>query len=125
MTTTGLLTEPIGRPVAVAVAVAVISPSYLLSVGFRRWKHGSARRSTTLRAVGQERPPIAVRFARPSVMGIVNVTPDSFSDGGVAYEPGAAVARARRLIGEGAAIVDVGGESTRPGAAPVSLAEEL
>jgi dihydropteroate synthase len=58
-------------------------------------------------------------------MGIVNVTPDSFSDGGVAFEPAAAVARARRLLEEGAAIVDVGGESTRPGADAVPLDEEL
>jgi dihydropteroate synthase len=71
------------------------------------------------------RPPIEERFPRPSVMGVVNVTPDSFSDGGVNLDPGAAVASARRMVGEGAAIVDVGGESTRPGAAPVSLDDEL
>jgi dihydropteroate synthase len=58
-------------------------------------------------------------------MGVVNVTPDSFSDGGVNYEPGTAIASARRLVGEGAAIVDVGGESTRPGSAGVTLDEEL
>jgi len=62
---------------------------------------------------------------RPSVMGILNVTPDSFSDGGRYLEPAAALARARTLIAEGAAIVDVGGESTRPGAAGISLGEEL
>jgi dihydropteroate synthase len=65
------------------------------------------------------------RFPRPSVMGIVNVTPDSFSDGGVHLDPDAAAAAARRMIQEGAAIVDVGGESTRPGHEPVSLEEEL
>jgi dihydropteroate synthase len=65
------------------------------------------------------------RFPRPSVMGIVNVTPDSFSDGGVHLDPDAAAAAARRMIDEGAAIVDVGGESTRPGHEPVSLEEEL
>ena len=58
-------------------------------------------------------------------MGVVNVTPDSFSDGGVNYDPADAVASARRMVEEGAAIVDVGGESTRPGAEPVSLDEEL
>lgn len=58
-------------------------------------------------------------------MGIVNVTPDSFSDPGANYEPAAAIASARRLLAEGAAIVDVGGESTRPGADDVSLDEEL
>jgi dihydropteroate synthase len=58
-------------------------------------------------------------------MGVVNVTPDSFSDGGRFATPDAAVEHGRRLAAEGAAIVDVGGESTRPGAAPVSVAEEL
>src|SRR4051794_33007633 len=58
-------------------------------------------------------------------MGIVNVTPDSFSDGGVNLDPEAAAAAARRQLAEGAAIVDVGGESTRPGAAAVTLDEEL
>ena len=65
------------------------------------------------------------RFPRPSVMGVVNVTPDSFSDGGVNFDPGDAAASARRLLAEGAAIVDVGGESTRPGADRVSTEEEL
>ena len=65
------------------------------------------------------------RFARPSVMGIVNVTPDSFSDGGVNFRPEDAVDSARRMVDEGAAIVDVGGESTRPGSEGVSLDEEL
>jgi dihydropteroate synthase len=69
--------------------------------------------------------PIERRFPRPSVMGIVNVTPDSFSDGGVNFRAEAAIATARRLRDEGAAIVDVGGESTRPGAEGVSLDEEL
>jgi dihydropteroate synthase len=58
-------------------------------------------------------------------MGVVNVTPDSFSDGGVHLEPSAAIAAAKRMVGEGAAIVDVGGESTRPGSTGVSAAEEL
>jgi dihydropteroate synthase len=69
--------------------------------------------------------PLEERFPRPSVMGIVNVTPDSFSDGGVNYRAEDAVAAARRMAAEGAAIVDVGGESTRPGAQPVTLDEEL
>jgi dihydropteroate synthase len=58
-------------------------------------------------------------------MGVVNVTPDSFSDGGAFVQPHAAIACGWRLVDEGAAIVDVGGESTRPGAAPVSANEEL
>jgi dihydropteroate synthase len=59
------------------------------------------------------------------IMGILNVTPDSFSDGGQFFGLDAAVSHARELIGEGADIIDVGGESTRPGADPVSLEEEL
>jgi len=69
--------------------------------------------------------PIEERFPRPSVMGVLNVTPDSFSDGGVNLDPGAAAASARRMVEEGAAIVDVGGESTRPGSDSVSLDDEL
>jgi dihydropteroate synthase len=69
--------------------------------------------------------PIEQRFPRPSVMGVVNVTPDSFSDGGVNLEPDEAVATARRMVEEGAAIVDIGGESTRPGASAVDVDEEL
>ena len=69
--------------------------------------------------------PIEARFPRPSVMGVVNVTPDSFSDGGVNFAPDVAVATARRMVAGGAAIVDIGGESTRPGSEGVSLHEEL
>jgi dihydropteroate synthase len=62
---------------------------------------------------------------RTLVMGVVNVTPDSFSDGGEWYEPDAAVAHGRELLGEGADILDVGGESTRPGAGRVPVEAEL
>ncbi|HEY2710322.1 MAG TPA: dihydropteroate synthase [Caulobacteraceae bacterium] len=58
-------------------------------------------------------------------MGIVNVTPDSFSDGGRFFDPAAAIAHARRLIAEGADVLDIGGESTRPRAEPVSEADEV
>ena len=58
------------------------------------------------------------------VVGVLNVTPDSFSDGGLFDAPEAALAQARRMIGEGARIIDVGGESTRPGAAAISASEE-
>ena len=58
-------------------------------------------------------------------MGVVNITPDSFSDGGKFFEPQVAVAHARRLLEEGADILDIGGESSRPGAQPVSEADEL
>ena len=71
------------------------------------------------------RPPIEQRFPRPSVMGVVNVTPDSFSDGGVNLDPEEAPKAARRMLAEGAAIVDVGGESTRPGSEGVGAEEEL
>jgi len=64
-------------------------------------------------------------FPRPAVMGVVNVTPDSFSDGGLFLEPALAVDQARRLLDEGAALVDVGGESTRPGSFGASADEEL
>lgn len=69
---------------------------------------------------------VRFEFPRPAlVMGIVNVTPDSFSDGGRFLDAAAAVAHGRALLAEGADILDVGGESTRPGAAPVAEAEEL
>ena len=58
-------------------------------------------------------------------MGVLNVTPDSFSDGGVFFTPEKAVERALQMVDEGAAVIDVGGESTRPGAEPVSVDEEL
>lgn len=64
-------------------------------------------------------------LSRPVVMGIVNVTPDSFSDGGRFLPIEAAVAQGLRLLEEGAAIIDIGGESTRPGATPVPVEEEL
>lgn len=67
----------------------------------------------------------SLAFDRPRVMGVVNVTPDSFSDGGRYVDPDRAVAHARALIAEGADIVDIGGESTRPGAEPVQEEEEL
>ena len=66
-----------------------------------------------------------IDLREPVVMGVLNVTPDSFSDGGRHLSPDAAVAHGLRMAAEGAAILDVGGESTRPGAAPVSAGEEL
>src|SRR5499425_1732005 len=64
-------------------------------------------------------------LSHPVVMGVLNVTPDSFSDAGRFVSPDAAVEQGLRLAAEGAAILDVGGESTRPGAAGVSAEEEL
>ena len=63
--------------------------------------------------------------ARTLVMGILNVTPDSFSDGGQHFAPAHAVEHAERMLAEGADIIDIGGESTRPGSEPVSVEEEL
>lgn len=77
-------------------------------------------------------PPMQMNFAgkildlsRCHVMGILNVTPDSFSDGGRFNRPDVALQRARQMVADGASFIDVGGESTRPGAAPVSAQEEL
>ncbi|MBZ2169015.1 MULTISPECIES: dihydropteroate synthase [Marinobacter] len=64
-------------------------------------------------------------MSRCHVMGVLNVTPDSFSDGGRFNRPDAALVRARQMVSEGAGFIDVGGESTRPGAAPVSVQEEM
>ena len=69
-------------------------------------------------------------LATPVVMGILNITPDSFSDGGAIYsgskpDVGLALSRAAAMVKEGARIIDIGGESTRPGASPVSVQEEL
>jgi dihydropteroate synthase len=73
--------------------------------------------------------PVIAKAAQSSpaarVMGVVNVTPDSFSDGGRFFDADAALAHARRLLAEGADMLDVGGESTRPGAAPVSVEDEI
>ncbi|HEY8860366.1 MAG TPA: dihydropteroate synthase [Gaiellales bacterium] len=69
--------------------------------------------------------PLRERFPAPAVMGVVNVTPDSFSDGGPFLDPDAAVAHGLRLVAEGADVIDVGGESTRPGSDPVPLEVEL
>ena len=69
--------------------------------------------------------PFEERWPRPSVMGVLNVTPDSFSDGGLFVDPTQAIAHGKRAIDEGAVLVDVGGESTRPSAEPVSSEDEI
>src|SRR3954470_4094166 len=63
--------------------------------------------------------------SRPLVMGILNLTPDSFSDGGQFLTAGQAIAHAKQMVAQGCDVVDVGGESTRPGAGPLSAADEL
>lgn len=100
---------------------------------------GAARRSYNARpmsAVPSIDPPVriprlwrcgphAIDVSTPRLMGIVNVTPDSFSDHGAHFDPQRAIDHARRLADEGADILDIGGESTRPGAPAVALDEEL
>jgi dihydropteroate synthase len=66
-----------------------------------------------------------LNLSRPCLMGVLNVTPDSFSDGGRYMSPEAAIARAEELVEEGADMLDIGGESTRPGASPIPLEEEI
>jgi len=79
-----------------------------------------------LARVSMPRPAFAgLSLDRPRLMGILNATPDSFSDGGAHLAPEAAIAHGRTLISAGADIVDIGGESTRPGAVPVGIEEEL
>ncbi len=79
-----------------------------------------------LELIGRDRPNLpGTEPGEPAIMGIVNVTPDSFSDGGQAFETDVAIAQGLELAAAGAAILDVGGESTRPGSDPVALDEEI
>jgi dihydropteroate synthase len=92
----------------------------------RDWGRRTMPAAQQLEALRAPRPPWArLSLDRPRIMGIVNVTPDSFSDGGRFGTVDTAVAHALRLLEEGADILDIGGESTRPGADPVPLDEEL
>jgi dihydropteroate synthase len=81
--------------------------------------------SESLNTITKSRAPIAgLKLNNPRIMGVVNVTPDSFSDGGLYAGAEAAIAHGQRLAGEGADILDIGGESTRPGSDPVGVEEE-
>jgi dihydropteroate synthase len=95
----------------------------------RRWAAGSgvsARHEIQIQALSAPRQPWAgLQFNRPRIMGILNVTPDSFSDAGDHFDPAAAIASGRAMLAAGADILDIGGESTRPGAQPVDPAEEI
>ena len=92
----------------------------------RDWGRRTMTASDLFEALRAPRARLAgLALDRPRIMGIVNVTPDSFSDGGRHADTRAAVAHALRLVNEGADILDIGGESTRPGAAPVSCDEEM
>ncbi len=91
-----------------------------------RRRRGDSRLDELLAAASAPRRAVAgIAFDRPRLMGVLNVTPDSFSDGGAYLGVEAAVAHGRALIAAGADIVDIGGESTRPGAAPVQAATEI
>jgi dihydropteroate synthase len=147
----GLYLEPIGLlygPVArEAVTLGSALPLAGGSIAFgavRLWegepgniKHAVVRTNTIQaiddprvkelldRIVSPRAPIAAISMDSPRVMGIVNVTPDSFSDGGDHYDSRAAVRHAASLVSEGADLIDIGGESTRPGSEPVSVEEEL
>jgi len=98
---------------------------------FRAWAAQQAvpvgqRVAAMLGRICAPRPAIdGLTFDRPLVMGVINVTPDSFYDGGFHFDPEAAIAQGYRLAEEGADILDIGGESTRPGSDPTDVAEEL
>ncbi len=129
----GLIAEPLALLEGAAAGAAV-------AAGRAAWLAGGPLAFTLLRVDNTilslaDAPPELVRvlsapvpdwagLPHGSVMGILNVTPDSFSDGGLHPDPGHAINAALAMIDAGAAIIDVGGESTRPGAAPVSPAEE-
>lgn len=94
-----------------------------------RLAEGSGERAQVCRSVlsrltSPRAPLVGLALDRPRIMGVVNVTPDSFSDGGRFFDHGAAIAHALQLEAEGADILDIGGESTRPGAEPVDVEEE-
>ncbi|MGQ0673906.1 MAG: dihydropteroate synthase [Hyphomicrobium sp.] len=92
----------------------------------RDWGRSTLAASDLLEAIRSPRPRLAgLAMGRPVIMGIVNVTPDSFSDGGRYASADAAVEQALRMVEEGADILDIGGESTRPGSDAVALEEEL
>jgi dihydropteroate synthase len=107
-------------------AFAVNDLATLRSCRLRADADLSAAIEERLRIVTASRPPFAgLTLDRPRLMGVVNVTPDSFSDGGRHASRDAAIAHSRALMAAGADVLDIGGESTRPGAAPVSIEEEL
>jgi dihydropteroate synthase len=104
-------------------AGGIISRRLVSAANLARTQEPGVRQ--TLDLLRQPRPAIAgISLDRPRIMGIVNVTPDSFSDGGHYLAPEAAVAHAMRLEEEGADFLDIGGESTRPGAEPITIDDE-
>jgi len=109
-----------------AVAAAVAPLARLRAWAERAGPEAAAAAAGRLAALAAPRPPWGgLALDRPLVMGVVNVTPDSFSDGGAFLDPERAAAHGRALLAAGADLLDVGGESTRPGAAPVPPEEEI
>ncbi len=105
---------------------AVVGAEELAAAAERLGERGDRRLRHRLALVTGARTPVAgLSLDRPRVMGIVNVTPDSFSDGGDHVDPAAAIAHGFELAAAGADLLDIGGESTRPGAPTVGVAEEL
>ncbi|MBK1840882.1 dihydropteroate synthase [Azospirillum sp. YIM B02556] len=99
--------------------------SEILAWGWERARPVAEALDRQLGALTRARAPFAgLSLDRPLIMGIVNVTPDSFSDGGDFLDPAAAIAHGEAMLAAGADILDIGGESTRPGAAPVPPQEE-
>jgi len=133
----GMAARLVGGPVAFSAAelirrngmardIAVSGLNGLRSCRLRDNVELSAVIEHSLAAITAARAPFAgLALDRPRIMGVVNVTPDSFSDGGRYASRPAAIAHSRALMAAGADILDIGGESTRPGSAPVSIAEEL
>lgn len=114
-----ILREPAGDQAVYPVPAATLG-------GAGAGGHAGEKVSAALDALTAPRCPIqGLSFERPLLMGVVNVTPDSFSDGGRFASPEAAVAQGRALADAGADILDIGGESSRPGAAALPVAEEL
>lgn len=106
--------------------MAVAAPSALLDWAGRSGPNRSWRVSGLLNVLSAPRPPFAgLALDRPAIVGIVNATPDSFSDGGLHADPAAAIAHGHALVEAGAAMLDIGGESTRPGADTVPVDEEI
>jgi dihydropteroate synthase len=123
----GIAVPLAGGPVAFTAAEVIRRNGARREVGVRGL--GELRADAAVRerlaVLSAPRPPfVGLALDRPRIMGVINVTPDSFSDGGRYGSPDTAIAHGRALIAAGADILDIGGESTRPGAAPVSVGEE-
>lgn len=120
------LVEILGRQPDGGVATALAPLAALEPWARGRGAAVAVRMAELLAALSAPRPPWAgLPLDRPLIMGIVNVTPDSFSDGGQFLAPERAIAHGRALLAAGADILDVGGESTRPGASPVVPEDEI